>query len=278
MVTIDNMLILWFVIGALMGSVANALIYRLPREIPWVSGRSICPNCRHALGFWDLVPIFSYIVLGGRCRYCKEKIGGRYLVIEMVMSLFFAMIGYFSNFSVLGAIGSGIFWTLVIIVVMDWETKLISEGMLAILFLLILTNLILKFQIQSTNFQINSNFQIENIQTSLNMDVLSAFRTNLYGAMAAAGFIGLVWLVSAGRAMGAGDIELAGVLGFGLGWPMVGIGLWLAFVSGAIVGVVKMVGKKAKMKSEIAFGPFLIIGAVAAYFWGDYIMKLIWLK
>ena len=68
----------WFVIGITAGSVANAIIYRLPRGIVWHKGRSICPNCKHNLSFLDLIPVLSFIFLGAKCRYCKKPIPWRY--------------------------------------------------------------------------------------------------------------------------------------------------------------------------------------------------------
>ncbi len=91
----------------------------------------------------------------------------------------------------------------------------------------------------------------------------------------AVGLIGGIWAISKGKAMGLGDVEIAVVLGWWLGWPRVLTGLWAAFVAGAAVGLVLMWQQKAKLKSQIAFGPFLVLGGWIGYWWGDKMIKLI---
>ena len=97
----------------------------------------------------------------------------------------------------------------------------------------------------------------------------------LIGTAVGVGLIGGVWAVSRGRAMGFGDVEIAAVMGWWLGWPKIAVGLWVAFIIGAIVGSYQLSVGKARLKSEIAFGPFLIIGAWIGYIWGSNLWNLI---
>lgn len=132
----------------------------------------------------------------------------------------------------------GVWWVTIIIAVMDWETQLVSEAMVVV------------------------------------WGALAIMTASLgwLGLAVSLGVIGGLWAISKGRAMGFGDVEIGAVLGLWLGWPKAGIALWAAFVIGAVVGVVKLARKTSKLGSEIAFGPFLIIGGWIAYFWGGKII------
>ena len=83
--------IIVFIIGAFLGSFCTLAVYRIPLKQDITHERSYCPNCKHKLGFFDLFPIFSYIFLGGKCRYCKEKIRPRYLIIEVLSGIVFLL-------------------------------------------------------------------------------------------------------------------------------------------------------------------------------------------
>lgn len=210
-----------FIIGITAGSVGNAIIYRLPRGIAWHSGRSICPNCNHTLSFLDLIPILSYILLGGKCRYCKKSISWRYFIVEILSGLIFL------NFQLSGFL----YWIMLIIAFIDWETMLVSDLLIAIWAIL----------------------------------VVLGGGTSILGGLVGLGIIGIIWALTRGKAMGAGDIEIAAVLGLWLGFPKIITGLWLAFVIGGIYGAFLLITKKAKLKSQIPFGPFLLIGGLIAY-------------
>lgn len=130
------MIILVGILGAIFGSVANALISRLPLDIPWSRGRSVCDNCKHKLGLLDLIPIISFLFLFGKCQYCHKKIPIRNLIVEILMSIFF-ILGYLSSLSYLGYV---IVFASVVIAVMDWEVMLISDKMLWLLALAVFFN------------------------------------------------------------------------------------------------------------------------------------------
>ena len=89
--------ILIFIIGALFGSFYTLAVYRIPKREDITHTHSYCPNCNHKLGLLDLIPIFSYIFLGGKCRYCKEKIRPRYLILEIISGLLFILLAYALN-------------------------------------------------------------------------------------------------------------------------------------------------------------------------------------
>lgn len=238
-----DVFVLWFgfivfTLGAIAGSAANAFIYRLPRNISWFVGRSQCTHCKHELHVLDLVPILSYLFLGGSCRYCKKPIGIRYLAVELWIAAGFLLLFLthgITEFIFLAII----FWVTTVIAVMDWETKLVSEhlviiwGGVVILQGLVFGNLI-------------------SIST-------------LIGLLVCVGLIGGVWLFSKGKGMGFGDVEISVVMGLWLGWPKSALALWIGFVTGAVYGLFLLSSSKGTLKSEVAFGPFLILGAWMGY-------------
>lgn len=222
--------IIWFLAGIFAGSVANALIYRLPIGKSWLTGRSICPKCKHELGVLDLLPLLSYIFLKGKCRYCRKPIGISYFLVELILGLVFV---FLQNWVL-----AGLAFVTLVIAVMDLQSQLVSEWMILAGFLLVLPG-------------------------------------HVWGAVLAAATIGLVWALSRGRAMGFGDIEIAGFLGLWLGVPKTMVFLWMAFVIGGLIGLICLIGHITKLKDKIAFGPFLLAGAWIAYFYGATIIKWI---
>ena len=92
--------IIIFIMGTVFGSFFTLATYRIPRNQDITHTHSYCPNCSHKLGFLDLIPVFSYIFLLGKCRYCKEKISPRYLIIEVLSGVTFALVAYLMNISV----------------------------------------------------------------------------------------------------------------------------------------------------------------------------------
>lgn len=89
-----------FICGTMFGSFYTLAVYRIPKNIDIVKKHSYCPNCSHKLGVFDLIPILSYIFLGGKCRYCKQKIRPRYLILETISGLFFVIIAYLMGLSI----------------------------------------------------------------------------------------------------------------------------------------------------------------------------------
>ena len=215
---------------------ANAVIDRVPRGESWFAGRSHCDKCNHELGVLDLIPLLSFVFLGGRCRYCHKPIGFRNFWVELWMGLGFVMLPW----QLWAA-----WWVTLVIAVMDWETRLVSEALVVIWGILVV-------------FQLHS-FSV----------------AQLVGVAVGVGLIGGVWAVSRGKAMGFGDVEIAAVMGWWLGWPKIGVALWVAFVIGAIVGVIKLIKRLSNLRSEIAFGPFLLIGAWISYIWGGRLWNLV---
>jgi leader peptidase (prepilin peptidase) / N-methyltransferase len=236
------------IVGAVVGSVINSLVWRLPRNLNWVKGRSVCPKCKHELQVWDLFPILSFLFLKGRCRYCTKPIGIRYLVVELALAISFGVI-FSSGISLLTILLASILSVSIVVAVMDWETMLVSEALVLLWGILV----------------------------SIHQYLTGGNGLNLLVAVAiAVGVIGGLWLLTRGRAMGFGDVEIAAVMGLMVGWPNILVALWVAFVTGALVGVSFLLTKKSQFNSQIAFGPFLILGTWVAYLAGGTIIS--WLN
>jgi len=237
--------ILIFIFGLVVGSFLNSIIYRLRSGESFLFKRSFCPHCQHQLSWQDLIPIFSFLILRGKCRYCSQKISLQYPLVELATGLLFVsfFIFHFSFFIFIIAC------FLIIIFVYDLKYYLIPDKIIypaiAVTFL----------------YQL---FRISDFKLLVN-PLLSALPASLF-------FLTIV-LVSRGKWMGVGDIKLAFFIGLFLGWPNILVALFLAFFIGAIIGVGLIVTGKKTLKSEVPFGPFLVAGTFMAMFWGQNIIN-----
>jgi len=247
--------ILIFIFGAMAGSFLNCVIYRVEVGKSFTGGQSFCPKCKHSLNWRDLVPVFSFMFLRGRCRYCGEKISLQYPAVEIATGCLF-LISYFlflNHFLFL-----------------DFYLLAAGVCLLAIIYLL---ELIFIYDLK--HYIIPDKFVFSAIGLAVIYQVIGNFSeliiTSL-AAISAAGFFFLIWAISRGKWMGFGDVKLAFLLGFLLGWPSMLVGLFLAFMLGSVVGLVLIGFGKKTMKSQVPFGPFLIAGAFVAFLWGQKIV------
>ncbi|OGZ18178.1 MAG: hypothetical protein A2V72_01560 [Candidatus Nealsonbacteria bacterium RBG_13_37_56] len=245
-----------FLFGLAIGSFLNCVIYRLEKKQSFLKGRSYCPHCKHILSWQDLIPVFSFLILRGKCRYCRKKISLQYPLVELATgSLFLLIFIYFNNLLVtrywLLVTGYWLLITsfLIIIFVYDLKHYIIPDKVIYLaIAIAFLYNLITGYWLLVTN-----NY--------------------LPAAFGAAGFFLFIVLVSRGKWMGVGDIKLAFLIGFLLGWPKALLALFLAFLIGAIIGLGLIILKKKTIKSELPFGPFLITGIYLALFFGEKIIS-----
>jgi len=274
-----------FVFGLGIGSFLNCVIYRMemkskegitsfsqgrPRRkaFGFLRGKSFCPHCKHTLGWQDLVPIFSFLALKGKCRYCQKKISWQYPLVEIATGLLFLLIFNFQlteNSSLLAN--------------RELFSVLSFQNLLAISFFFLLSSfLIIVFVYDLKHYIIPDKIIFPAIaivliynffQLIANRYPLSTVLNNLYAALGAAGFFLLIVLISRGKWMGIGDIKLAFFMGLFLGYPGILVALFSAFLIGAIIGVGLIMLKKKGLKSEVPFGPFLVIGTFIALFWGQ---------
>jgi len=238
-----------FLFGLIVGSFLNCIIYRLETQGNFLKGRSFCPHCKHILSWQDLIPIFSFIFLKGKCRYCQKKISWQYPLVEIATGTIFLLIFSFYFIPTLFQFITTLYLFivssfLITIFVYDLKHYIIPDK---IIYLAIAIALI--FNLLKSDFQWKSDF------------LISAFAASL--------FFLLIVLVSRGRWMGVGDIKLAFLMGLVLGWPGILVALLSAFYIGAIFGLGLMALGKKKLKSEVPFAPFLVTGTFLALFWGE---------
>jgi len=245
-----------FIFGIFIGSFLNVLIDRLSTERPFIKERSECESCHHMLHPKDLIPLFSYLALRGRCRYCKEKIPSRLFLIELLTGVTFLGIGFtYLTISIpLMIYMLFVFCIFIVVFFADLQYGIIPNLMV----LLLTVGSILYRSIYEP--------------TTLLTAIISAI-------VVCAFFLALL-LVTRGRGMGMGDVKFAFALGLLLSYPGILIGMYGAFLTGAAISLILILwGKKKLKKSTIPFGPFMVLGAAVALLYGtkiyDYVMRVL---
>lgn len=243
-------ILLAFILGLLIGSFVNARIYRTKANISIIKGRSICTFCKHALYWYDLVPILSFLWLKGKCRFCKKKISWQYPLVEMAMGLYFSAIFWrFFDFSFFGGILVLYYW-------------IIGAILMAI------------FVYDYFHYIIPDEYVYSGIVVSLIFNIyFQTIYSGLLAGLVFAGFFALIFFISRGRWLGFGDVKLVALLGLWLGWPVIIPAMFFGFAFGAIIGIVLIFLGKKGMKSQVPFGPFLISGALVGLFFGNLIIN-----
>jgi leader peptidase (prepilin peptidase)/N-methyltransferase len=264
------------IFGLIVGSFLNAVIYRLEVSDSVVKGRSYCPHCKHTLAWHDLIPLLSFVILGGKCRYCGGRISWQYPFIEVSTALIFLAIFNFEFLISKQFSHSLIFETfylfaiaslLIVLFVYDLKHYILPDKIVFPAIGLTLVYGVLSWIFSHWDLIRNLELEISHFGSLVN--------SFLAGMLAAAFFLS-IFLLSRGRAMGFGDVKLALFMGLFLGWPAIAPALFIAFMLGGAVGIVLLAAGKKNMKSEVPFGPFLIAGTFAALYWGKLIVDWYW--
>jgi leader peptidase (prepilin peptidase) / N-methyltransferase len=276
-----------FFFGLICGSFLNSLIYRIDNNISF-SGRSFCPKCKKKITWYDNIPLLSYLILRGKCRNCKKPISKEYPAVELLTASLFLLIGQFSE---PGA------------VVSDWLNRVFNSqfsiynesitesiqlpttALISLIFLLTTCFLLLLVAIYDAKTKYVLTYYVYAAAAfavlyntteyfRLNGQFLSSGIVEYFLLFVLAAFIpaGIFWLaskLSKEKIMGSGDADIALAIGFLLGWAKIVPAYYFAFLVGAAWGVCLLVAKKANMKSEMPFGPFLISGAFFSLIFGE---------
>jgi len=266
--------LLIFVIGTFVGSFLNILIDRPARGETVVWGSSHCEKCHHKLVWNDLIPVWSYIRLGGRCRYCRSPIPFWLPVVEVTTGLLFVLATY-----IFGLTSSDL--SMINIAILLY--RYITISLLIVIFFSDLKYNLIYDQIIYPAIGITLAYRIFEsfLGTNTHSFPLYTIHNTLYNcifsSLFAAAFFYLLHILGPKLfrrdTMGLGDVKLAFLMGLLLGYPKIIVALYLAFLTGALVGVILMTVKKAKMKSQIAFGPFLAGATLVVWFWGERIIN-----
>ena len=232
-----------FVFGLVIGSFLNVVAWRLPRGESLVHPPSRCPSCGTAIKPYDNIPVLSWLLLRGRCRHCGHPISARYPLVELTTGLLYAAVALAKDEAVDIALGLLLVTALVPIVLIDLEHRLIPN-------------------------KITLPAAIAGVVAILVLDpelIVAA----LVAAAAAGGFFFLAAALYP-RGIGMGDVKLAGLLGLYLG-RAVGPALFAALILGVLVGgiIIARLGAAAGRKTAVPFGPFLAIGGLFGFFFGE---------
>ncbi len=241
--------VVMFVFGAVLGSFYNVVGYRLPKGESLLFPSSHCTKCNHKLGASELVPIFSYIFLGGKCKNCKEKISFFYPIFEFTSGLLFAISYRLFGFSIELAIALVFISSLLIIIISDYQTMIIPDEVLIFSSIVLIVLLLIGYGWKSTLYSMS-----EGILAFITMFCLKKIGDFLFHK----------------ESMGGGDIKLMFLLGLVLGYPIAIISIFVASFIALPVAICFVLRNKDQKYIEddeipehsIPFGPFLAISSI----------------
>lgn len=248
------MQIIILIYGLIIGSFLNVCIYRIPKEESIVFPSSHCPNCGTSLKWCDLVPVFSFIVQRGKCRYCGEKISLQYLRIELLNAIIYLFIYIQFGFTLKFFFYTVIFSLLIVITAIDLEHMIIPDILIIFILALSIIYKILTFLLYNNS-----------------LDLL-----NSIGGLVLSGLLFTLIIILSRGGMGEGDVTLIASLGFILGIKKIFLTIFLSFILGAIISIFLLIMKIKDRKDPIPFGPFIILGFSIVVFWGEQLIS--WYK
>jgi leader peptidase (prepilin peptidase)/N-methyltransferase len=240
-------------LGLIIGSFLNCVIYRLEVGDSFAKGRSYCPNCKHTLSHNDLVPVFSFLFLKGKCRYCKQKISLQYPLVELAIAILFLInwLNFSNNIWQFGFYCAIIF-IMAVIFIYDLKHCLVPVDFVYAGLIITALFHIIKFTTIYSDIKLKGLTQAHGFWLYIS--------PYFWGAMIPFLFFWFLYFVSKEKWMGLGDSKIVLLMGFILGLKGVFISLLLANFLGAIIGLILISFEKKGLKSEMAFGPFLVIG------------------
>jgi len=247
-------LIVIVLLGLAFGSFTNAWVWRTHAGLSVVKGRSRCPGCKHQLAWYDLVPVLSFVLLRGRCRYCRKPISIQYPLVEAATAVLFGLLYIYAAPSLNGPLG--------------WTNLLI---LLSITVLLVAT-----FVYDARYMLIPEKFVLPAIALGVLSLGIRGFSTGWEGLMPQLIGLGVVlslytalWYFSRGQWLGAGDIRLVAIMALFLQPKQLVVALFASYLLGAIYGVFVLAKSEKKRGIKVAFGPFLILGFYIGLFLGN---------
>ncbi len=288
-------LIIGFFVGTCLGSLSLCLADRATSSKTFF-GRSHCDKCQHQLSPLELVPIISYFVLRGKCRHCRASLSIWYPISEILMGLIIAFVfwqnlpsGFIFNnwieaFFVYSNVGFEVFVVTVlsIVLVTDIKTGLIPDRITYPAFIITFLSLFflsgakiffLYFSLKSSALGQYLLPPHSEYFTRHAWMIAEPLTFGIAASLVLGFFFGALILITRGRGMGGGDLKLAILIGLILGLPLAIVGVMLAFILGSLFGIGLILFRKKKFGQTIPFGPFLSLGALIAFFWGQLIMN-----
>lgn len=233
------------ILGLIVGSFLNVIIYRLPRKISILRLRSFCPYCNKNISFFDNIPVLSFFILRGRCRNCKSKIPIRYPLVEVFTAILFLTNYIFFRLSLQTLMGIILCCLLIVITFIDIDFRIIPN---VIVLPFSVLGLIINSVIGRGEWWLPFVYS--------------------FGAFL---FMFIIHLIYP-KGMGMGDVKLSLMIGAYLLRSVI-VALFLSFVFGSVYGLFLIILKKKKLKQSIPLGPFISMGSIIGLFWGDYIIR-----
>ena len=273
--------------GMCVGSFMNVLIYRIPKGEDFVRSHSHCMSCGHRLAWYDMFPVFSYIFLRGKCRYCGAKLSIQYPLIEAANGVLWGLCFYRYGFSMMGIVTAGLLSVLVVIAVIDERTMEIPFGLNVFIFILAVIKVISEiaalsvrkgalhdFLYQTAGDEVdpilkfitiigdNETGHYRSLVDALidgeGLTIAHILVTHIVGFVIVSGVMLIILLITKGRGIGGGDVKLMAAAGLFLGWKMIILSLFLGCIVGTVVHLIRM--KVSGAGRKLAMGPYLALG------------------
>lgn len=230
--------------GMVIGSFLNVCIFRIPKGESIIPD-SHCMTCGYKLHWYDLVPVFSYIILGGRCRKCGAKLSLQYPLIEGMNGALYVIIFLANGFRLMSAVYCLLTSALIVLSVIDWRTFEIPDRINVFIAVLGVVAVVIDHE---------------------------NWLSHVIGLFAVSLFLLIIYLVTAGAGIGGGDIKLMAATGLLLGWQKIFLGFIIGCIVGSVIHIIRM--KVSKADHVLAMGPYLSAGIFIAMMWGDFIINM----
>ncbi len=243
-----------------------------------IYGRSHCPYCGKTLQWYELLPLVSFVIQGGKCRSCHHRLSMQYPIVELLSGLIFVLVPYrlmafyaFRPSYLPIFIWVVAFLTLLLISAIDFRQQIIPDSLNVFIALLGVAMFFIHitlgdFMAAMGEHAIGGTFIWS---YALLLFVGNSLLVNtLLGLAFGLVFIGLIFAISLGRGIGFGDVKLAAAAGLLMGWPDIALALILAFIIGAIVGGLLMLFRGKSRRDAVPFGPFIAVGITLVFFLG----------
>lgn len=260
--------VIFILLGVAVGSFLNVLIDRLPRGKSIVLPPSHCDACQHPLSPKDLVPVFSYLWLRGRCRYCRAPVPRRVLWVELGTGFLFGLIYAQYHLRVEFALAAFYSCIFIVIIFIDAEHRLILNKVVYPASLVALI-------IYGIDSLLPAPGLFPNLHLTFLPDQGPKILSSIIGGAIGFGFFLMVFLIGLlrGGAMGAGDVKLAGLIGLVTGFPMALPALFIGIVAGGLAAIILLSFKIKGRKEALPYGVFLGIGPIVTLLWGSEILN-----
>ena len=238
------------VVGLLVGSFLNVVIWRVPRNESVIRPRSRCPQCGHEIRGRDNIPVVSWLFLRGRCRDCKTRVSARYPLVELTTAVLFALLAWHFGLHLVLIAYLYLAAISVALALIDIDVHRLPDALT-----------LPSYPVAAVLLTVGA------LAAHEPFDLARA----AIGGAALFALYAVLWFVYP-KGMGLGDVKLAGILGLYLGylgWGTLAVGAFFGFALGGVLGVTLMAIGRATRKSKIPFGPFMLSGAMAAVFFGS---------